>query len=361
MIIELTLNNLRIFEEAFLQPQQGINVITGCNGSGKTTVLEGVYLLSRGRSFRHREAAPLIREGKEELLLTARLEDRSGNRHHLGMRRSRQDAEVRLDGRPASKRSEVLSLLPLQWIGPEPQILLTGSPAVRRSFVDNGLFHVEHRYLALLQKYNRALDQRNAQLRGRDIEQLESWESQMDVTAQSLDQLRRAYTAELSERLGEMLDDWGMQDKLEIQYRRGWRDDIELGALLKQSRPVDIQQRYTGMGPHRADLLIKSSSQKTGRRLSRGQQKMLACALHFIQSAITTERSDRTDILLFDDLPAELDQQNRRKLIDYIGEYFTQSFITSLEAADLPDCQDNRSMFHVEHGRFQQALAACRT
>lgn len=354
MLTELSLSNLRIVETAKLSPGGGLNVITGSNGSGKTTLLEAIYLLSRGRSFRHREAAPLIREGQQETILTTRFKaSPAETEHFLGMRRTPNDIEVRLDGKPAGKRSDIMKMLPVQWIGSEPQNLLTGSPDVRRSFLDNGLFHVEHRYLHILQQYHRALVQRNALLR-RQGQELGIWDEQLSQFAAELDESRSRYVRALGQRLEKRLQRWGLEIDLSLIYRRGWRADRTLLEQLAESRTLDQKQRYTGAGPHRADLLLKSANLKSGQRLSRGQLKMLAVALHFVQSEITREGGGAPDLLLFDDLSAELDQDNRELLAKDIQQDFQQAFVTALSLHDLPSPGDTWKVFHVEHGVFTQ-------
>jgi len=354
MLTELSLHNLRIVEQAKLHPCGGVNLITGSNGSGKTTLLEAIYLLSRGRSFRHRETAPLIRQGQQETILTTRFRTfPAETEHFLGMRRSRSELEVRLDGKPATKRSDILKLLPVQWIGPEPQNLLTGNPEVRRAFLDNGLFHVEHRYLQVLQQYNRALEQRNAALRA-NVRDFSVWNAQLSSLADELDGYRSTYARTLQEKLGKRLEGWKQTVELEFLYRRGWRPDSSLGDQLDASRETELKQRFTGAGPHRADLVLKSANLKSGRRLSRGQLKMLAVALHFVQSEITQENNGSTDILLFDDLSAELDRANREILLADIQSGYQQAFITALSDEDLPGSKQVLNMFHVEHGVFHQ-------
>ena len=353
MLSQLNIDNLRIIGDARLQLVAGINLVTGGNGSGKTTLLEAIYLLSRGRSFRHRESAPLIREGTDRVQLVAHLQAENRGRHVIGMARSRQEVIVRVDGRPAVKRSEILRLLPVQWIGPEPQTLLTDPPEIRRSFMDQGLFHVEHRYLGLLQQYQRALEQRNAELRrgGRD---LQAWEIQMDEAASALDLLRRDYIQQLTHKMEQLLGHWKLDLEVEAGYQRGWREGRQLGDVLKENRAVDLKQRFTGSGPHRADLVVRSATLRSGRRLSRGQLKMLASALYFAQSQLAAAQGRISEILLFDDLASELDESNRRKLLSEICSTYEQAFVTALTTTELPLEDVVPQMFHVEHGTFSQ-------
>ena len=334
-------------------PASGINLVTGDNGSGKTSLLEAVYLLARGRSFRHRESAPLIREGTQSVQIVGHLETGSSSRHVIGMARSKQEVIVRVDGRAAAKRSEILRILPVQWIGPEPQTLLTATPDIRRSFIDQGLFHVEHSYLGWLQQYQRALDQRNAELR-RGGENLVGWEIQMDEAATEIDHLRGKYLENLVQSMQRLLAAWDFDLHVESRYQRGWREGEALGEVLKGSRLVDRKQRFTGNGPHRADLVVKSANLRSGRRLSRGQLKMLACAFFFAQSQIASEHGLLSEILLFDDLASELDDGNRRKLLQEIARTYGQAFVTALTDNDLPLENAACTMFHVEHGAFSQ-------
>jgi len=357
MLADLHITNLRIIRDARLRPGSGINLVTGDNGSGKTTLLEAIYLLSRGRSFRHRESIPLIREGTESVQLVAKLESEAVGRHVIGMARSNQDVRVRVDGRAAGRRSDVLRLLPVQWIGPDPQSLLTAAPDTRRSFIDQGLFHVEHKYLGVLQNYHRALDQRNAELR-RGGDNLEGWEIQMDEAATELDRLRRGYLEQLVAKVEKLLGAWKLDLDVQTRYQRGWREGERLGDILRDSRQVDRKQRFTGTGAHRADLVVKSASLRSGRRLSRGQLKMLACAWYFGQSQLAAEHGVHSEILLFDDLASELDEANRRKLLLEICNTYAQAFVTSLTINELPLENLAPVMFHVEHGVFSHTGGA---
>ncbi len=350
MFSELAIRNLRIIRDLRFALSPGINLVSGANGAGKTSIIEALYLLSVGRSFRHRDPAPLIRDGAEVAELFARFEDDRGVRHALGMRRERQHLVVRLDGRSSVRRSEVLRLLPVQFIGSDPQQVVEGAPEYRRQLLDTGLFHVEQNYLSLMQRYSRALSQRNAALR-QGIALVSQWDHTLVETGTVIDAMRRTYVERICARAEAWLSDWGLDLGVSIQYRSGWRAGWSLAESLEAHRDTDRRQGYTGVGPHRADMVINTRAGRGGKILSRGQLKMLVAAVVMAQAEIHRERHGRAPVLLFDDLPAELDRGNREKLLSGLGNVYAQIVVTALDIDDLGAVPEAR-MFHVEQGEL---------
>ncbi|HEY5791358.1 MAG TPA: AAA family ATPase, partial [Gammaproteobacteria bacterium] len=164
-LTRLTVRDLRLIEAAELAPGPGLNLLVGANASGKTTLLEAIYLLGRGRPLRQRHAARLIRDGREQMLVSGSLSERDGSRHVLGVARAAGRLELRRDGQAARSSLELAALLPLQFIHPEIHHLVQAGPVLRRQFLDRGLFHVEPNVLDGWCRYQRALRQRNAALK----------------------------------------------------------------------------------------------------------------------------------------------------------------------------------------------------
>lgn len=353
MIEFLSIKNLRIIENLELKLGRGLNVVSGPNGAGKTTLLEGIYLLARGKSFRHREVAPLVRKGTEELMVVARFRDNEGRAHVLGTRRSRGQTEVRLDGRTTVKRSEIFGLLPIQLVGADAAQLVAGEPKLRRNFIDAGLFHVEQSYLEVLQRYQRILDQRNTALRS-NPGGFHHWDDQLTRYGLEIDSARRAYLESMQEKILAQLERWELGISVNFTYRQGWARDESLGDALKRLRQTDIQQSFTGCGPHRADWVLTGAHLRSGKTLSRGQLKMLVGACYLAQADILRERGREVPVLLFDDLPSELDRKNRECLLRSIQETYPQALITALAVEDLP--LEVTEVFHVEQGRLQGSI-----
>ncbi|MBN1238062.1 MAG: AAA family ATPase, partial [Gammaproteobacteria bacterium] len=137
------------------------NFFFGPNGAGKTSLLEAVYLLGRGRSFRSRHARRLLCHGRDELSVYAEL--RAGDDlRRIGVRFAAGQLEFRLDRAPVAGVTDIAALVRVDVIDPSIHSLIEGGPSERRRFIDWGVFHVERSYLPAWRRYRRALGQRNA-------------------------------------------------------------------------------------------------------------------------------------------------------------------------------------------------------
>lgn len=352
MFKEIVIDNLRLFEHLRFEPATGMNVITGGNGAGKTTLLEGLYIASTGKSFRHRENSPLIRRGESQVQLVTRFVDAHGNPHVVGIKKDRSDQVVRLDGRGNVRRSEILRLLPVQFIGADPQHLLSGAPEARRTFIDSGLFHVEPSYLGLLQRYSRILAQRNMALRHGGLYPARLWDTQLTDLGDRISGFREDYLSDILDRLKVILGEWEISADLTFDFRRGWPRGLTFSEALERAGETDEAKGFTTAGPHRADLVVSGNVARSGKVLSRGQLKMIVIALHLAQAGVQASVQEIPPVLLLDDLAAELDRTNRARVVDAVSSVYRQWFLTALDLDDLPLSGDfpRPMVFHVEHG-----------
>jgi DNA replication and repair protein RecF len=357
-IISLQIEDLRIIERMRLAPGKRINLIVGGNGAGKTSVLEAVYLAGRGRSFRHPEAGPMIRQGAQWTRVVADIEDEvSGRRFVLGVQRERRSLHCRLDGRELHKRSLLAEALPVQWIGSQPQLLLSMGPDIRRRFLDMGLFHVEPSYLRVLSEFHRILKQRNASLRRAVPSEVELWDRRFSESSIKVSEQREAFVHELMRRSTEYLAAWQAGVSISYRYRRGWSSKSDLPVQLAEKMEADMRMGYTTVGPQRAELQIATTEGGLAeKKLSRGQQKMLVFALNIAMNDLITARTGRAPILLVDDLAAELDRQNRERLFNELWNRGGQVFVACI-AAEVAELElPGTTMFHVEHGRLREGV-----
>ena len=273
--------NLR--PQSFL-PHPHLNLLYGDNGSGKTSVLEALHLLGLGRSFRSGKIRRLINDTASECHITALFA--GGQR--AGVRKLADgSSEMRLNGRSDVSIADLALQLPLQLLNPEVMDLLDGGSKPRRALLDWGVFHVEHRFYPLWQRYQRALKQRNSLLRNGKIKrsELRPWHVEMAEAASVLHDFRQAYVDGLQSFVQACFNGFLPELALELDYLPGWNVSEHLLQLLDEGWERDQQRGHTQLGPHRADLRIRVNGIVADEILSRGQKKLTVCALKLAQVA----------------------------------------------------------------------------
>ena len=354
VLTALSIHNLRNLQSATLTPGPRLNLICGANASGKTSLLEAIYLLGRGRSFRSAYSRRIVRHDEGDLTVFGRLQSDKGHQHSLGVQIKDGRFRAKVDGVYQQKSSNLAGVLPLLFISPDGDKLIKGSPRQRRRYIDWGLFHVEHGFLGAWQRYNRLLHQRNALLRQGQRHQLRTWDLQLIQAADQLDSLRRHYVQQLASEAGHFLAHLLADVAIDVTYLPGWPSEAHYEEALKDGLESDLKARFTQRGPHRADLSLRVGGKPAAEVLSGGQQKLAACALLLAQAAVLNRRRDEHCLVLVDDLPAELDRQHRQRFMKLLYATGSQLFVTATD----PDFLDvsgyaDHCMFHVEQGRIQ--------
>lgn len=343
-----------------LSPQ--INLLIGNNGSGKTSFLEAIHLLGLGRSFRTSANKPVISYNADQYTVFGDIS--TPQKNAIGVSRSRQgDLLMKLNAATVRTAASLAATLPLQLLNQDSFALLEGSPKQRRQFVDWGVFHVEHSFLAHWKRAQRALKQRNHALRHGMIDrrQLASWDVEFVAAAEQIDQLRAAYVAQLSATLEMILSQWDGADVIQLSYYRGWDKSRDLAQVLEQDYVRDQQMGFTQRGPHRADLRIRSQGLPAAEVLSRGQQKVVVSALKVAQGYLLARQQGKPNcVFLVDDLASELDERHRRALCSLLAELKCQVFVTGIDKSQLINHWSKAEalkVFHVEQGEItEQAL-----
>jgi DNA replication and repair protein RecF len=294
-----------------------------------------------------------------------RVRSSQGRLVSLGVQRvASGEVSIKVDGQVVRSMAELASRLPLQVMNTGSFDLLSGAPAARRQFLDWGVFHVEHRFLGEWQRYQRCLKQRNALLR-RDklaVSEMEVWSRELIEAGEAISYFRGQYFEQLSARFHKVLDRLAPNLKtLDLRFRPGWDRKHSLLQALELSLKADLDQGYTHVGPQRADLRIQVGAHTAADTLSRGQQKLVVCALKLAQGQLMREGQAGECIYLVDDLPAELDGPHTQLVCEELASLGAQVFITCIDARELemywPDGASPR-VFHVEHGKVRPANPA---
>jgi DNA replication and repair protein RecF len=359
----LAFQGLRNLRPLDIQPGLRINLIAGDNGSGKTSVLEGIHILGMGRSFRTRHLRHVITHDAPAFQLHGRVAGEPAVSLGLERRRDAAEMQIRLAGERIYRISRLVETLPLQLINPDSFQLLEGSPARRRQFLDWGVFHVKHEFFDVWQRVRRALKHRNALLRhGRmDGASLSPWELELAHWGERLNVLREAWVEDFMPVFELALQGLMPLQGLELRYYRGWDKRRSLAEALYQGRDTDRQMGFTQQGPQRADLGIRLHRRPAVEILSRGQQKLVVSALKLAQGTLFETMTGRTCIYLIDDLPAELDSAHQSTFCDWLERMHCQVFITSVD----PNALTNNwrattpvSRFHVKQSSHGEGLLA---
>lgn len=303
------------------------NLFYGENGSGKTSLLEAIYHLGFGRSFRTHRLNHLIRKGCEKFSLFGNVSSVP-----IGIERCRKGSFcIHLQKKEVHSAAELANVLPLQLINHTIYHLIDSGPKIRRQFIDWGVFHVEHFvFLSLWKKISRLLKQRNAALKIRPVskKQVMLWQSDFVETAQLIDCLRRQYLERFEPILLQVLQQLLPLDKLNLVFYSGWDDKRSLEEVLNESLDADLERKYTFFGPHHADLRIYVDKAPIYDVLSRGQLKLFTCAMRLAQAILLKEQKQKPCVFLVDDLASELDDAHMKKVCGFLSGLDSQVFLT---------------------------------
>ena len=344
----LQAQGLRCFKQCELDFSRDINVIYGNNGAGKTSILEGISVLSCGKSFRTSKLMHVIHQQLDELILFGEVHTATEGTIKLGIQHKSGLTELRVNQEKAQKWSEIAKSLPVLDIHPESYLLVTGGPVERRKFLNWGMFHVEPGYGKLWAEYSRALKQRNSCLRNRQLEQASHWHQNIADLGEKIAHDLQNYVEMLIPYVNQICTQFGLTDELSIRYYPGWDREQTLLNLLEQELKEEEIGFSTSFGPHRGDIRINWKKQPFSKTSSRGQQKVLTMAMKIAQAKYLKEHCDKSSIYLIDELPAELDKQRREIAFDLFTQLNSQIIISAVSKESVDYIKRDIKWFHVE-------------
>jgi DNA replication and repair protein RecF len=365
-IERLEVRDLRAVRSAELRPGPRFNLLTGGNGAGKTTVLEGLHLLAYGRSFRGRVRDGLVRSGAEALEVfvewTEREETTGARLRRAGLRHSGQEWSGRLDGAAVAQLGDLCAALAVVTFEPGSHALVSGGGEPRRRFLDWGLFHVEPTFTHVWRRYSRALRQRNVLLKGRSPapRQLEAWDRELASSGEPLSDFRRSYLERIEPAFQALAAELApMFGSTALAYLPGWRrDELSLADALLLARERDVAAGHTSVGPHRADWRIDFEKVPSRAVLSRGQAKLAALSALLGQAQCHAGLTGEWPVIALDDLASELDRAHQRRVLEWLALTGAQVFISGTEApAAIAELGTESKGFIVDGGEVRVAAS----
>lgn len=354
----LRAEGVRNLQDVNLKPHPSFNLIVGPNGSGKTSLLEIVNVLSLGRSFRTRELQPVITYQAPRLVCYAEIFSQDKT-FPLGIeKRVGEPLSLQAKGINMLSLSDYMGHLAVQVITPDSFHLLTTGPEIRRRFVDLGVFHVKHLFLTQSLRFKKLLKQRNAALKQQAPPMLlKAIDEGFISAAEQVSSMRAEYLNEYIPVFHEVLSHFLPDLSFRCDYTQGWDSGaFNFAEALKKAMGQDLRYRSTTVGPHRADLKFSIEGFPAQQILSRGQQKLFVCALILAQSIYLSIKTKVKSVFLIDDLASELDKYNLARMVNWLLEKEHQIFVTSVEEEAWGELLQNNvahKVFHVKHGRIQ--------
>lgn len=354
-LVKIEALDFRNLEAARLTPSPRLNFLIGANASGKTSLLEAIYLLGRARSFRTAQLNQLIRFGQPALTVTGQVANASGT-VPIGFRIARSQREIHLAGRTLTSSAELLRVFPVLAIQPSSIALLEGAPKLRRQFLDFGAFHLDPAFLDVWRRYSKALGQRNSLLREKRLRELPPWNHELARYGTIVSESRFRYVERLEPYFQDMAQRFFPGLSFQLHTHAGWDTSTSLESVLAHDAASDLRYGYTHAGPHKGDFALVLAGRPVKAYLSRGQMKLLVYALLLAQARCLEEQAGASGCVLIDDVASELDEANKQTLLAVLREGRTQYFITATAEAMIAAALDNdAAVFRVERGQTHQA------
>jgi DNA replication and repair protein RecF len=328
--------------------------LVGENGQGKSNLLEAVYLLSFGSSFRTRRDQELILRGEQEMALHGTTTDRSIALAITS--KSGTGKQIRLDGNPVKDRKELVSLFPAIIFCHDDITFAKGSPDRKRWFFDQTMSLHDPLFIDSLRSYRKLLRMRNIALREGASDLLDVYDRQMASSGLFIQKKRKEAVFDMNKLFTTIFGYVSAMDgEMLIDYRPAWRaleDEEEVCRFLKKRRESDIEMGTSTSGPHRDRFVFLHQGKDFSTIASTGQLRLLSLLLRVGQARFYHEKSGKKPILLLDDVLLELDPARRERFLETLPEA-DQSFFTFLPDRQYLSLMDGETeLFKVKNGEF---------
>jgi len=358
-LVSLSIDQFRNLAPVTLQFSPQLNLFIGANATGKTSLLETLYVLARARSFRTRSLVKAVQAGAAGFQLVATVRAAQNSDIPVGLKCSEKKLIARINSQPVKRLSDLAALFPVQWLGGNLHRLIEDGPVYRRQYLDWGLFHVKPAYVAVWKRFQKLLKQRNAALRsGVSTKEVRAWDYELASSAEELHQFREHYMLNLADMVKSVSRELlHLPEDIQVSYQKGWASEMPYIKTLEAGLDRDREQRYTRSGPQRAELGFHYKNRPVNEHLSRGQQKLLVLALQVAQASLLRQETSQTSLFLMDDLGAELDEENQQRVMRLLQTIEAQAFVTAIDDPGKSGWNmEVVKRFHVKHGFISEVL-----
>jgi len=328
-ITNVSVQHVRVHKKYSLDVSPNVTLITGANGSGKTSLIEALYIALQGTSFKGSDG-DVLEHGNSWYRIDIRDDDGVVRSVKFDPSRTSGKKQFVIDGKTNYRLLDKYKY-PIVLFEPDDLRLLSGSPTRRRQFIDRFVSQLDPQYAVALRRYERALRQRNALLKqNAATDSLFAWDVSLSEYGAYVIAQRNKFIQELNNRLNDIYASIAhTDDMVGVKYSYGLHENVgqRLLAELHQSAERDKLLGYTSIGPHRHDLLFEFNGSPALSVASRGEVRSVVLALKFLEVSIIEAITNKNPIILLDDVFSELDEERQNYLIDLTKK--NQIIITS--------------------------------
>ena len=334
LIKKLELNRFRNYESQILEFDDGINIIYGNNGEGKTNIVEAIYLMSLGRSFRTSRDKEMINLNAETSYIKSLVES-SGREFKIEYRIDKTAKKaIKINSLPIEKLTELLGIVNVVIFSPEDLKLVKEGPKERRAFIDREISQIRPKYYQLLHSYHKNLIQRNNLLKDFDIDKilLDVYDSNLSEIGYKIIEYREEFLREIAEIASDNHYKISSgKENLEINYEKNIsvKSKEDYYSIMKDIQNKDILKKTTSFGIHKDDIDIKINGIDLRSYGSQGQKRSAAISLKLSEIELIYRLKGEYPIVLLDDIFSELDPMRQNMLLDTFKK--TQTFVTAAE------------------------------
>jgi DNA replication and repair protein RecF len=346
-LLAVSLRDFRSYDDVRVALGDGLTVVSGANGAGKTNLLEAIYFGCTGRSCRTSNEREVVRFSASTTRVVVDAEAEDGA-HELAVGFSPGEPKrMRVDGANVERMLDVSNRPLVSVFLPDRLELVKGAPSLRRAHLDQFVTALWPARAGTRRGYAQALAQRNALIAriragASSPTTLASWDSQLAAHGIALMRDRSTAIGAVAEAFTRIARDLGIDGQCAVQYRPRSKAESsdELAVELQERRQSDLERGFTGHGPHRDDLALLCNGRELRTYGSQGQQRLALLALLLAEREALASSRRTTPVMLLDDVMSELDRDRRESLVDLLRASRGQSIITTTDLEHVPGASE---------------------
>lgn len=352
-ITSLRLKNFRCFKSVKLDLSESINFFYGRNGSGKTSLLEAIYLCSTGRSFKASNLKQCIKKNAQHFNVSSILSDNS----ILEIKKNLTNSIHFQINNTKANSINLFRKIPSTQLDNKTFSLFSESPSYRRKIMDRALIAAKKDYATNFFRYNKVLSQRNNALRNSQFAELDAWDKLLIQASEDICKERNNFFDHLKDefllmsKLFDGADSYKVVKDIRVELYSGWKDEKNFKLALLNTRQRDLRTKTTNVGPHRSDIKFFVNDDDVKNKFSRGEQKLVAIVWCSAINQTITKYYNSSPILIIDDLGSELDSVFYNELLRFLSYSQNQLFFSNISDAfnsKIVDSDLISQKFHVE-------------